>query len=135
MSNKTKIAFAFLLVLTTIIYSCTKPAGEGGTSKIKGKIYIRDYNSNFTILNASYYAIEERVYIIYGDETFYGDDIRTSYDGSYEFNHLRQGTYRIFAYSKDSTLSTPGEFFPVIDTVEITEEYQTIELPTMILLN
>lgn len=135
MSNKTKIAFILVLAISAFIYSCTKPAGEGGTSKIKGRIYIRDYNSNFTILNAAYYGMEERVYIIYGDETFYGDDIRTSYDGTFEFNYLRQGMYQIFAYSKDSTLTTPGEFYPVIDTVYITEEYQTIELPTMILLN
>ncbi len=133
MSNN-KLVFVFAMALSALAVGCSKPAGEGGTSKIKGKIYIRDYNSTFTILQASYFAMEERVYIIYGDETFYGDDIRTSYDGSYEFGYLRPGTYRIFAYSKDSTLSTPGGLFPVIDTVEITEEYQTVELPTMFLL-
>lgn len=135
MRNKCIFSFATLMLFTLCIISCTKPAGEGGTSKIKGKIFIRDYNGNFTILNASYYGIEERVYIIYGDETFYGDDVRTSYDGGYEFNYLRKGTYKVFAYSKDSTLSTPGELFPVIESIEITDDYQTVEVPLIILLN
>jgi hypothetical protein len=78
--------------------------------------------------------MEERVYIIYGDNDFYDDDIRTSYDGTYVFDNLRKGTYSVFAYSDDSTFTAPGGMYPVIQTVEITEEYQTIEVPTIILL-
>lgn len=122
------------IVLVTFIAGCDKPAGEGGTSRIKGKIYIRDYNSNFTILQDEFYAMEERVYITYGANDFYDDDIRTSYDGTYVFDHLRQGSYTIFAYSDDSTFTSPGGIFPVLKTVEITEEYQTVEIPTIILL-
>lgn len=122
------------ILFTTGIFSCTKPAGEGGTSRIKGKIFIRDYNGTFTILQDQFYAMEERVYIIYGDNDFYDDDIRTSYDGTYVFDNLRKGTYSVFAYSDDSTFTTPGGMYPVIQTVEITEDYQTIEVPTIILL-
>lgn len=122
------------IILAIGISSCSKPAGEGGTSRIKGKIYIRDYNSTFTILQDQFYAMEERVYIIYGDNDFYDDDIRTSYDGTYVFDNLRKGTYSVFAYSDDSTFTAPGGMYPVIQTVEITEEYQTIEVPTIILL-
>ncbi len=122
------------IILVIGISSCSKPAGEGGTSRIKGKIYIRDYNSTFTILQDQFYAMEERVYIIYGDNDFYDDDIRTSYDGTYVFDNLRKGTYSVFAYSDDSTFTAPGGMYPVIQTVEITEEYQTIEVPTIILL-
>ena len=122
------------IILAIGISSCSKPAGEGGTSRIKGKIYIRDYNSTFTILQDQFYAMEERVYIIYGDNDFFDDDIRTSYDGTYVFDNLRKGTYSVFAYSDDSTFTAPGGMYPVIQTVEITEEYQTIEVPTIILL-
>lgn len=122
------------IILAIGIISCSKPAGEGGTSRIKGKIYIRDYNSTFTILQDQFYAMEERVYITYGNNDFYDDDIRTSYDGTYVFDNLRKGTYSVFAYSDDSTFTTPGGMYPVIQTVEITEDYQTIEVPTIILL-
>lgn len=132
---KSKLGIISILILTiTGILSCDKPAGEGGTSKITGKVYIRDYNSSFTILQDAFFAMEERIYIIYGDHTFYDDDIRTSYDGSYEFNYLRKGTYTIFAYSDDSTFTTPGGMFPVFRTVEITDDNQTVEVPLMILL-
>ncbi|MBE2247261.1 MAG: hypothetical protein IAE67_08385 [Candidatus Competibacteraceae bacterium] len=125
-----------LLVLLMLVFitACEKPAGEGGTSTIRGKVFIRNYNSNFTLLHSAYYAQEERVYIIYGDHLFYDDNIRTSYDGTYEFSYLRPGQYTVFAYSDDSTFTIPGGQFPVFQHVEITENNQLIEVPTIILL-
>jgi len=133
MNNSKNALLVFLLVITGL-FSCDKPAGEGGTSRIKGKVFIRNYNNNYTLLQSAYYGMEERVYVIYGDNDFYNDDIRTSYDGTYVFDHLRKGTYTIFAYSEDSTSSPLGELYPVFETVEITEEYQTVEIPTIVLL-
>lgn len=127
-----QLLLATLLILC--LTNCDKSAGTGGTSTIKGKIYIRDYNAAFTILQSSHYAIEERVYIMYGDHDFYDDNIRTGYDGTYEFRNLRKGSYRVFAYSADSTFTVPGGVYAVIDTVEITADYQTVEVPLMILL-
>jgi hypothetical protein len=123
-------------LLALIFFACDKPAGEGGTSTIHGRIWIRDFNTNFTQLQAEYWALEERVYIIYGGDTseFYDDDIRTSFDGSYEFSYLRPGKYAIFAYSDDSTTITyPGGVYAVFREVEITGEDQTVEVPTMTL--
>lgn len=118
----------------TMLNSCDKPAGEGGTSTIKGKIYVKEYNSNFTILQSEHFGMEERVYIIYGDGDFYDDDLRTSYDGTYEFRNLRKGSYRVFTYTEDSTMNQvlyPGGVYAIIDTVQITDDNQTIELPTI----
>jgi hypothetical protein len=127
--------FILLLSLIAVVFSsCDKPAGKGGTSRIKGRIYIRDYNSTFTLLQDEFYAMEERVYLTYGDHDFYDDDIRTSYDGTFVFDELRKGKYTIFAYTDDSLLATPGGQYPVFNTVEITEDNQTIEIPTIILL-
>ena len=92
----------FLFIAFT---ACEKPAGEGGTSTITGKIYAREYNSNYTLLTAEYYAAKEDVYIIYGDDSIYSDDFKTNYDGSYEFKYLRKGKYTLFAYSDDSTFT------------------------------
>ena len=127
-----KIILFFLC--TTLFLSCDKPEGEGGTSAIKGKIIIRDYNTNFTLLQSTYPAQEERVYIIYGDNDFYDNDTRTSYDGTFKFENLRKGNYKIFAYSDDSTFTVPGGQYAIIKEIEITEEHQTIEIPTIYLL-
>lgn len=124
--------FALFIILTV---SCSKPPGEGGTSTIKGKIYVRDYNVNFTILEGQYFAPEERVYIIYGDEgAFYDDEIRTSYDGSFEFRNLRPGKYSVFAYSDDSTFTAPSGVIPVIKNVEITGENQIVDVSNIVVL-
>jgi hypothetical protein len=109
------------------LFSCEKPEGKGGSSTIKGKIYAREYNSNYTLLTAEYFAEEEDVYIIYGDDDIYSDDFKTHYDGSYEFTYLRKGKYTIFAYSDDSTFtSASGKVVKSVE-VEITENDQVVE--------
>jgi hypothetical protein len=118
-----------LLLLTTGFYGCKKGAGEGGTSAIKGKIYVMNYNSSGQLVS-QYYGQEERVYIIYGDADFYGNDTRTSYDGTYEFDYLRQGSYTIFAYSDCDTCASGSE--AVLLTTEITKNNSTTDLPDLV---
>lgn len=97
-----KIGFIFLLALSLL--ACEKEPGEGGMAKIGGKVIIEDYNFDFSILRDTYPAQDYDVYIIYGDDPYYGDKIKTSYDGYFEFDYLREGDYTIFVYSKDKTL-------------------------------
>ena len=125
MKNLTVVMCLFL-----VLAGCHKNAGEGGTSSIKGKVYIRDYNSAGQ-LQAEYYATEERVYIIYGDADFYGNDKRTSFDGTYQFDFLRKGTYTIFAYQSCDTCASGVEAVKAI--AEITSNNSTDELPDLIL--
>lgn len=132
--NRTRNYLLPLIIFLFSMVACNKPAGEGGTSRIKGTVYVRDYNSAYTFLQSQHPGMEERVYIVYGDHDFYDDDIRASYDGVYAFENLRKGTYTIFAYSEDSTSSPLGLPYPILHTVEITEEYQTVEVPIMFLL-
>lgn len=60
----------------------------------------------------------------------YDEFVRTSFDGSFEFRYLRPGSYRVFVYSKDvsGSVSVPPTF-EVMQTVEITDKKQIIELP------
>ena len=81
--------------------SCTKTEGPGGAATIKG--HVRKLKM---IAGQEYYhnAADEDVYLIYGnDGSFYDDDIKTSYDGSFEFNYLQTGNYQVFVYSDCST--------------------------------
>ena len=99
----------FILILTVcipLIFSCQKEPGEGGKATIYGKIFVYDYNSTFTELKEEYYAQDEDVYIVYGNDRSFGDHVKTSYNGTFEFKYLRPGDYLIYCYSKDSSLST-----------------------------
>jgi hypothetical protein len=132
--KKLFIMLSVMLISVAILYSCKKDAGEGGTSSIYGKVKVRDYDPTFTILQDVYYAQDQKVFIIYGDDKGIDDDVRTSYDGTYEFKYLRPGTYHIFVYSKDSTLQSLADI-AIIKTVEITKNHQDVEVPEIVILN
>lgn len=119
-----------ILIASLLLSSCEKEEGVGGTSTIVGKIYVKEYNSSGD-LKSEYYAPEEDVYIIYGDDDIYSDDFKTNYDGSYRFQYLRKGTYTIFAYSEDE--DADAEISPVMIEVEITKNNQTVEAEDIII--
>lgn len=82
----------------------------------------------------TYNPVEEDVYIIYGgdaEDTYFDDDVKTSFDGSFEFEFLEKGTYRIFVYSKDNTVF--GGKVVEMQEVEITDKKQTIELDQFVI--
>lgn len=109
--------------------SCKKEEGKGGRASIRGHVYANDYNASFTQLLNSYYAPEEDVYIIYGDNEFYDDKVATNPSGLYEFKNLRKGKYTIFVYSKDSTGTVPSGMNSLSVDVEITDKKETVTVP------
>ena len=131
MTKKTAATWILLFMAVSISLNftgCKKEAGEGGTSSISGKVYARDYNATFTVLQGEYYAPDMYVYIIYGDEKDYGNKIRTSYDGTYEFKYLRPGNYKVYCFSKDSLLQTNAEI-GIMKEVTIKKQYQEVTVP------
>lgn len=118
-----------LLVCFISFFSCSKYEGQGGAATLKGVVIEQRYNSLGNVI-ASYPAPDQDVYIIYGSEnTFYDDDIKTSFDGSYEFRYLRKGTYKIFVY--EDCNSCPSGQKEVLKEVEITEKNQELILDTI----
>ena len=109
--------YIFLISLVTVVlFSCTKEEGEGGRSSITGKVYMSDITGGN---QGEYDAPDYDVYIIYGkDNTVYDDDMKTNYDGTFEFKNLRKGSYTIYVYTLDAG-QTSG-VSPVFKTVEIT---------------
>ena len=123
------IILAVLLPFLLIgLQSCKKEAGSGGTSSIWGKVKVKDYNDTFTTLLEEYYAQDIDVFIIYGDDKSYSDHNRTGYDGTYEFKYLRPGNYKIYVYSKDSSLQT-NAMIPIIREVTISKGKEEVEVP------
>lgn len=88
---------------------------DNGISKLAVDVKTQG-RDEMTIRSGSF--ADEDVYIIYGDEDdIYDDNIKTSYDGTFKFTNLRQGTYKIFAYSEDESLQEP--LIPVVESIEI----------------
>lgn len=119
-----RIILAFL-VMCFALSSCNNKEGEGGTGTIRGYVKLihhpdDDYQLNVDTLNAA----KTDVFIVYGNDEFYGDDIETDPDGLYQFEYLTPGDYTVFAYS---TLAT-GEKVAVAQTVKL-ERGQVAEVP------
>lgn len=124
------LAFAGALFL---FQSCTKVEGPGGSSSIKGKIHVNVYDVAGNLIN-DYDAQDEDVYLIYGDEgTFYDDDVKTSYDGSFEFNYLQKGNYQIFVYQDCNTCPSGKE--AVLVDVEIKDSKTTTDIGTITIVD
>jgi hypothetical protein len=123
-----------LIVLACLsFFSCKKQPGEGGFASIEGKVFLKNYDPSYTILTAEYYMPGETVYIIYGDGTEIGNTVKTSYDGSFKFNYLRKGKYKVYALGDDTTkpyLSVPKQ---ELIEINITERKQKVKLDDIVI--
>lgn len=122
------ISASIFLLFSALIFSCKKSPGVGGTSTIKGRIVVKNYTVGWpgpsTYLGTNY-GQEVSVYLIYGDTGFYSDNIKTSFDGRFEFPFLNKGKYKIFTYSADTTLSGKS---PVEVSVTIDKNKSTVDV-------
>jgi hypothetical protein len=84
-----------------MLVSCSSGPGAGGNSSIQGKVYAENWNATCTAVIGEYYAPDEDVYIVYGEDPSYGERVKTSPDGTFWFQYLRPGKYTIYVYSKD----------------------------------
>lgn len=126
-----KLVFSSLCLL--LILSCKKQPGEGGFATISGKVYVKNYDATYTVVQSEYYLLGENVYIIYGDGTEVSNTVKTSYDGSFTFNYLQKGKYKIFVVGEDTTkpnLSVPKE---VIVETTISKKKQKVDLGTIVI--
>ncbi|MGZ3866468.1 MAG: hypothetical protein ACXVC6_07255 [Bacteroidia bacterium] len=124
--------FFYFTVVILALAACKKPAGPGGKASIKGKIYVKDFNTAaYGPPISEYYGAGETVYICYGNNTTVGNTVKTSTDGSFEFLYLRKGHYKIFALSRDTSIHVAGsnKTFPVEVNVDISSTRQTINVP------
>lgn len=121
------------VLLVTGFTMCEKPPGKGGRATVRGKVFATDFDNTQRVPISRGYQPGERVYIVYGEGTMVGDDIRTSYDGSYEFRYLTKGKYKVFANSLDTTEYFKGrdKLYPVILEFEIKDPKEVKTLPDL----
>ncbi len=70
----------------------------------------------------------ERVYLIYGDGSFYNESARTGAFGDFQFDNLQVGEYQVYVMSKDPLT---GEMTKqILEKVSITSEESIVETST-----
>lgn len=129
------VSFVALAVSIFIFNSCKKVEGQGGSSTIKGKIIVNNYNAGGSILEGTYAGVDEDVYIIYGDgSTTSNDRVRTSYDGTFEFNYLQDGKYTIYTFEEVLPEPTSAAKKQVVMvSTEITKKKSIVDLGEIII--
>ena len=115
------------VVAALALSACNKGAGEGGTGTLRGYVKLVHHpDDDFTLTPDTLAAAKTDVFIIYGDEAYFGNDVETNADGLYQFEYLRPGDYTLFSYS---TLPS-GEKVAVSQTVAL-QRGATVEVPTL----
>lgn len=129
-----RILFCIFTTLTFVLAGCTPEPGLGGMATVTGVVMVEDWNSTFTNINSVYPAMREDIFLVFGDEPTFGEDVETHFDGTYRFQYLYPGKYTLYAYS--DRLATPGNTNtrePVKLTFEITEKRQILTLDTLVI--
>lgn len=119
-----------------ILYNYKALNWNKGTAKIKGKIIEKNYKKSSVYPNLEisdiFGAQEKEVYLIYNDEDFYCERIRTQGDGTYVFSNLLIGKYVVFVYSEDVYSNSGVADIVKKATVEITQKGEVIVLDDII---
>lgn len=107
--------------------SCNRSEGEGGSGTIQGYVKLINHpDDDYTLPADTMDAAKTDVFIVYGDNEFYGDDVETNDKGFYQFKYLTSGNYTVFSYS---TLPS-GEKIPVTASVSLSGG-GTTDVPTI----
>lgn len=119
-------------ILAFLFMSCQKPAGEGGSSSISGKVS-KEFRVDVTDPDTKTFTVaaaDEDVYIVYGDHTSPDDRVLTNYDGEFSFRNLRPGDYEVYIYSRDTTgfNGVDEKKMPISFDVEIIDKDQEVKL-------
>jgi membrane-anchored protein YejM (alkaline phosphatase superfamily) len=106
---------------------------DDGAATIYGKVYKINYNATYTSINEEYYAPDEDVYLVYGDDATYFERVKTRGDGSYTFTNLLKGKYRIYVFSEDPTQTVVSNTIEIFKDTTITSNNQNIVLPDLVI--
>lgn len=127
------------LLALTLLFSCTKEPGEGGTASIRGKI-VRQFRlvpTNPATIQNTVPGADADVYIIYGDNVSPDDRVWTNSNGDFEFRFLRKGDYTIYTYSMDTTgnANVDPNRMVVTRKVTIDDRKGTVDLGEMLVVD
>lgn len=114
--NKTIKLLWALFAAALLLTACNKGPGEGGTGTVRGYVKLVHHpDDDYTLTPDTMAAAKTDVFIVYGDEPYFGNDVETNAEGMYQFEYLLPGAYTVFSYS---TLPS-GEKVAVSETVNM----------------
>lgn len=88
-------------------------------------IDIEQQGSGGTVGSQEYVpVVDERVFLIYGDEEFYSEDVRTDANGNFQFKNLLKGKYTIYVFSEEN--SSTSSIISQTASVEITKNKEVV---------
>ena len=122
-----KKIYLICLLVTIVFFSCNIE-GIGGRCTIKGKVKIQMINLSNGNIIAEAYSPKQDVYIEYGDNSYFDDEIKTDKDGEFQFPFLHKGIYRVYVYSQ--CIITPPDSCllgkeAILQEVELTKSGET----------
>ena len=128
-------SYIYLLVIVSAVFTgCAKYPGPGGKASIKGSVVVKAYN-NLGVLEATFTATDYKILITYGNEdNNIDDELDTSHDGSFEFEYLRPGIYKVFLYSDHIQNFNVARDSVILYEVEITEKDQEFDLGEIVVV-
>ncbi len=104
-----RVAVSVLFVFAGVVMSsCEKNEGMGGTGSISGTIVEQFYNKDFSEAFHSSPAVDEDVFILFGDDSTPGDRVITGVTGEFRFDYLYPGSYVIY-YQTDDSVNVSGD--------------------------
>lgn len=110
-----------------LLPSCNKNEGKGGTGTIQGFVKLVHHpDDDFSLSVDTMVAAKTDVFVVYGDDPYFGDDVETGADGMYQFEYLTPGNYTVYAYS---TLAS-GEKVAVSESVSLARR-AVAQVPTI----
>jgi hypothetical protein len=90
----------YLFLSLFLLSSCNKDEGLGGSSSLEGYVYeIKHGDDNYSFQADTFPALDQDVFIEFGDDLNPGDRIKSGREGYYRFDYLRKGTYTVYALS------------------------------------
>ena len=93
----------FLILQTGVFFSCEKSEGRGGTGSISGVIVEQFYNDDYSDLLYERPAVDEEIFMLYGNNPEVGASNETAMNGEFRFKYLYPGSYTVYFQTEDST--------------------------------
>ena len=116
----------FFVIVAIVAAGCKKTEGEGGSARIKGKVFVIDFKDDLALKPDTIIASEEDIYIVYGSNDIINDKCTTNDKGEYGFDFLRPGNYSIIAFTKQPEQS--GHDSSIVKKVNISGKKSTVEV-------
>ena len=112
-----RLPLGVLCALLLFCMSCQKEPGVGGNGAITGTLIEKFYNDDYSLLIEERPAVDEEVFILFGDDQVLGDRVFTGQTGAFRFEFLYPGEYHIYYQSEDP--DHPGDEWTTVHTVSL----------------